>query len=260
MTVEEWLTCTDVDALLDFVAGRLSERKLRLYACARCRRVWDLLTDPRSRDAVEAAEWFADRLVSADDLAAAFVAANGVSGERARHAVEAFNAWSLAVQHRWAPRPGEDVAWAEEEFRRLEAEWSTAAAATWAASATGALRWDESARWVFRGFPERSRIASVLADPPRLPFADEPHTLLRDLAGNPFHPPTVRPEWLAWNGGAVGRIARTIYDERRFDDLPVLADALEEAGCASPNFLLHCRRPAQHVPGCWLLDALLAFS
>jgi hypothetical protein len=58
----------------------------------------------------------------------------------------------------------------------------------------------------------------------------------------------------------VVKIARTITDERRFGDLPVLADALEEAGCTDPNFLVHCRRPAEHVLGCWLLDALLGRS
>src|SRR5262249_34501999 len=55
--------------------------------------------------------------------------------------------------------------------------------------------------------------------------------LLLEVFGNPFRPPAWQPHWLRGNGGAVPRLAQTIYDERRFGELPVLADALEEAGC-----------------------------
>ena len=53
------------------------------------------------------------------------------------------------------------------------------------------------------------------------------------------------------------RLARAVYDERAFDRLPVLADALEEAGCRDREILDHCRSGAEHVLGCWVLDALL---
>ncbi len=79
--------------------------------------------------------------------------------------------------------------------------------------------------------------------------------LLRDLV-NPFDPPAIHPAWLAANDGAVVRLARGIYDGRAFDRLPVLADALEDAGCADPVVLGHCRG-GEHARGCWLLDALL---
>jgi hypothetical protein len=83
--------------------------------------------------------------------------------------------------------------------------------------------------------------------------------LLRDLIGNPFPPPpAVRPSWLAWHGGAVERMARVIYEEARFADLPILADALEEAGCDSDPLLSHCRSGAAHARGCWALDLLLS--
>jgi hypothetical protein len=82
--------------------------------------------------------------------------------------------------------------------------------------------------------------------------------LLRDLIGNPFRPvPTIDPAWLAWNGGAVRKMAQAIYDGRRFADLPVLADALEDAGCADAAILGHCRGPGVHVRGCWVVDLLL---
>jgi hypothetical protein len=67
----------------------------------------------------------------------------------------------------------------------------------------------------------------------------------------------VDPSWLRWNGGCVAKLARAIRDGQRFEDLPVLADLLEEAGCSNAYFLGHCREPGVHVPGCWMMTALL---
>jgi len=80
-------------------------------------------------------------------------------------------------------------------------------------------------------------------------------SLLRDVFGNPFRPAVVDPAWLAWNDGTVVKMARVIYDEKQFDDVPLLADALEEAGCADDEILSHCHGP--HVRGCWVVDAIL---
>jgi mannitol/fructose-specific phosphotransferase system IIA component (Ntr-type) len=65
---------------------------------------------------------------------------------------------------------------------------------------------------------------------------------------------TLDPAILAWNGGAVPRVAGTIYQSGNFADLPVLADALEDAGCTDTEVLGHLRRPDNHVRGCWALD------
>ena len=83
--------------------------------------------------------------------------------------------------------------------------------------------------------------------------------LLRCIFGNPFRPlPPLDPAWLAWYGGSVVRLARAIYDERKFEWMPVLADALEEAGCHDRDILGHCREQGGvHARGCWLLDLLL---
>ena len=78
--------------------------------------------------------------------------------------------------------------------------------------------------------------------------------LLRDIVGNPFRPVAIDPAWLTSN---VVSLAQTIYDERRFDHLPILGDALEEAGCQSEHILLHCRAGDKHWRGCWLIDLLL---
>jgi hypothetical protein len=81
--------------------------------------------------------------------------------------------------------------------------------------------------------------------------------LPRDIFGNPFRAVAVDPLWLQWNGATVPNLARSIYEGRRFGELPVLADALEEAGCTDADLLTHCRRPGDHVRGCWAVDALL---
>jgi hypothetical protein len=78
--------------------------------------------------------------------------------------------------------------------------------------------------------------------------------LLREIFGNPISPVAFEP---SWHSPAALAIARTAYEERCFEDLPLLADALEEAGCTNPDILSHCRRLGPHVRGCWVLDLIL---
>jgi hypothetical protein len=82
--------------------------------------------------------------------------------------------------------------------------------------------------------------------------------LIREIVGNPFRRPTVQQAWLRWNDGTVPRIAQGIYEERAFDRLPILHDALLDAGCDNEDILAHCRGAGPHVRGCWALDLLLA--
>jgi hypothetical protein len=67
----------------------------------------------------------------------------------------------------------------------------------------------------------------------------------------------VDPAWLAWNGGTVAKIAGGVQQDRAFDRLPILADALEEAGSTDLAILDHCRGPGPHFRGCWVVDLLL---
>jgi hypothetical protein len=79
--------------------------------------------------------------------------------------------------------------------------------------------------------------------------------LVRDIFGNPFRPVTLDHAWLT---GDVFAIAEAIYADRAFDRMPILGDALEDAGCANADILDHCRLPGEHVRGCWVVDLLLA--
>jgi hypothetical protein len=82
--------------------------------------------------------------------------------------------------------------------------------------------------------------------------------LIRDVFANPFRPPPkAKRSWLAWKNGTAEQIALSIYQANRFGEMPVLADALEEAGCTDDAFLSHCRRGGPHCRGCWAVDAIL---
>jgi hypothetical protein len=78
--------------------------------------------------------------------------------------------------------------------------------------------------------------------------------ILTDIFGNPFRPVAVDPAWLT---STVVALARGIYEERAFDRMPILADALQDAGCDNEDVLDHCRGPGPHVRGCWVVDMLL---
>lgn len=78
---------------------------------------------------------------------------------------------------------------------------------------------------------------------------------IRCLFGNPFRPVSLDP---AWCSRTVRAVADAIYEERRFEDLPILADALEEAGCREPAVLEHCRCRGPHACGCWPVDLILS--
>jgi hypothetical protein len=78
--------------------------------------------------------------------------------------------------------------------------------------------------------------------------------VVRELVGNPFRPFSLNPSWLT---PTVLALATGIYEERAFDSMPILADALQDAGCDNEEVLNHCRQPEKHGRGCWCVDLLL---
>ncbi len=79
--------------------------------------------------------------------------------------------------------------------------------------------------------------------------------LVRDIFGNPFRPVAFAPDWRTATARAL---AKQMYDAREFSAMPILADALQDAGCDNDDILAHCRDPKQlHVRGCWVVDLVL---
>jgi hypothetical protein len=216
MTEQEWLTCTDPKPMLEFLRGKASDRKLRLFGVACCRSVWHWLFLP-GRRAVEVAERYADELANGQELseacngafevAEAWLSTEGVLGE---HTVSG-HAAGAAV----------NVAYPESDI-----------------AASG------SAECVAEALALRGDAVSHLA----------PHALVCDIFGNPFHRINLDPSLLSRN---LVQLAQAIYDDRAFDRMPELADALQEAGCDNDEILGHCRGPGPHVRGCWVVDLVL---
>jgi hypothetical protein len=208
----QWLSCTDPQKMLEYLRGKASDRKLRLFAVACCRNIWHLMTDERSRNSVEVAEGFADGKVSEAEMEQA--------ASRALLVLESTNTSASRA-----------------------ARWSTIYKP---ASLCGCMK----------TALVRNLRGQILHEAAILPDADQA-AILRHIFGNPFRPVSVDPAWLAWKGGTIPKLAEAIYDDRAFDRLPVLADALEEAGCTDQEVLEHCRGPGPHARGCWVLDLLL---
>jgi hypothetical protein len=228
MTEQEWLSCSNPTLMLHFLRGKASERQLRLFEVACCRRIWQLLSDERSRQAVELAERYADAQATKEELEAA--------------AEAAWSVWELDTE-----RASMEGQWDKDSgslpYTPSAAAYNVAIPLGWWGGAPAFIAPHEIAR-------------EVAADSGA--EDDEQCILLRDIFGKPCRPVAADAAWLTWNGGTVIKLAQAIYDDRAFDRLPVLADALEEAGCSDPEILGHCRGPGPHVRGCWVVDLLLA--
>jgi hypothetical protein len=213
MTQEEWLASTDPAPMLEFLKGRASDRKLRLYAVACARQLWHHLTPKRTRDAIETAERYAEGLASLKELQKAYSLARQVAS----------NADTRHGGRMLSNRTGPPL-----EVRRLYA----------------------AAEAAHVNIPYlMGRLRGFAADPECGPHCS---SLLRDIV-NPFAP-ALDP---SWQTPTVLALAEAIYAERVYDRLPILADALEESGCADAGILSHCRGDGGHVLGCWVLDLVL---
>lgn len=230
MSEEEWLTSRNWSYLHDCLDElRIeNERKFRLVACASCRRISFLLSDDRCKRAVLAAEQFADGMIVEADLASSHYAARQVAEELTANDDWMFNRQLVRlVSASW------NVLWAT-RHRDVDAHFcATLHHRAMAANAEQFFEW-----------------TAELSHQHDIPF-------LRDIFGNPFRTVSIAEAWLSWNDRTIPRIAQAIYDERKFEDMPVLADALEEAGCTDTEILGHCRGPGPHAKGCWVVDAVL---
>jgi hypothetical protein len=227
LTMAAWLACTNPIELLHSRQGRSSARKLRLFACACCRRIWPLLEEGSGQQAVRTSERYADGCASRAELRAA-------------------QAVMRAEAEAWEQRVVEEMA----ALPRMHAAW-----AAWAAASTAWVREEAAAARAARLAAKRAASA-VYATTQESNEGSAQCALVRDIFGSPLGPVPISEAWLHWQAGSIVQLARTIYDERRFGDLPLLADMLTDAGCDNVDILEHCRG-GDHVRGCWVVDALL---
>jgi hypothetical protein len=223
------------------------DRRVRLVACAIARRA-SVRLPPEFLAALDTAEAFADHRVNKQQAKAVLrVVAERVEEERRRIALD----------------QGAIPDWVSDAD---SADW-------WASTAANDLPVERSAR-VIRAVLDTRRatvpwhlIQPVAEAASRLAGdsfgygrpGDQPALchLLRDIFGNPFRPVAFDPEWRTSTAVAL---ARGMYEARDFAPMPVLADALQDAGCEGPDILAHCRGPGPHARGCWVVDLVLGRS
>jgi hypothetical protein len=212
VTEAQWLICTDPEAMLDFLGGRVTERKVRLFACACVRRHWNAVADERSRRAIEVAERYADGLANEIERGEAWDEASSVVVKDA-----------LAIAAMYAVES--DLEYVHGDLVQV-------------GIARGVVR-----EVLSRGGTEQAALSDLL----RCVFGPRPFGT----------PPRVADTLRIWEHRTVPGLARTIYEEHAFDLLPVLADALEEAGCTDGIILDHLRGAGTHARGCFALDSCL---
>ncbi len=222
MTEQVWLDSRYPTRMLAFLRGK---RKLRLFVVACCHRLFPLYDDARALEVVEAAERFADGKIGRRRLRAIFnpwfdeTSSHYDSNRPARAAIVDL-ILSYCLTSRPRPRGDDPVTSA---VVAAKCTW-------WNFWERRSTRWDE---WLAQC------------------------DFLRDIVGNPFQPVEFDANLLQWNDALISKIAQSIYDNRRFADLPILADTLEDAGCTNAEILNHCRSDGPHVRGCWVVDLIL---
>ena len=213
MTEDDWLCCNNPHDMLSGFPLVPSERKLRLFGCAVCRRVWELMLDGRCREAVEASELFADGLIAEMELDALSAAAEEAHEDAVSD--DDHSAANVAHAVSYCSSPSLDLG-----------------------VLAGAV--DSPAEEASGGFRNEHLAQAIL---------------LRCIFGNPFRPVAFDP---AWRSDTALSLARGMYESRDFSTIPILADALQDAGCDQGDILDHCRDPKQvHVRGCWVVDLVL---
>jgi hypothetical protein len=225
MDENEWFESDDPKGMYAAVWNRIDQRKQRLFACACVRSVWHNLRDERLRAIVELSEEVADGRASLERLERA-------TGPLTRSVLD---------------------------FSSVLTDPSVAAMAAAYQLGRGASFINQAIALTLLSAAPCVPTGTPTGPTPPDPEAQKAHArllahLFRDTVGNPFRPVALHLDWLAWDGGTVRRLAETMYEERRYQDLPVLADALEEAGCDEPEVLAHLRGGGIHARGCWALD------
>jgi hypothetical protein len=256
MNESEWLICRNPQRMLVYLRRKAGARKLRLFAVACCRRIGHLDENDAHRLTLEEAERFADGVPRAVDPPSAYSGAPVLGMDLAvmdacawsvhrpmtlDEKTAAADAWHETPSDQWYPPATLSAPTAEDQ--RLAAHLAAVKGSLSAAHA--------AARSVGKG-------ADLLAF--GRTYGTERRAqahFIRDIMGNPFRRVTIDRAWLT---PEVVMLAQTAYDARAFDGMPILGAALHEAGCSDNAILAHCGEQAEHVRGCWVVDALLGKS
>ncbi len=208
MIETEWLNSTYPVPLLEYLDGRASDRKLRLFACACCRsaNVWRYLSK-ESRSLIEAAEDLADGTESWEQISS--LVANAPHGP-------------VSVGHTKPVRLS----------LKSQAERAVLALA---------------AEDIYNAAREVTGLTQNL-------LGDKVSDLLRDIFGNPFR---ATESFVRCSDTGVLQLARGIYADHRFEQLPVLVGALLDTGSGNAAILNHLGHEGPHVRGCWALDLII---
>ena len=218
MTEEEWLASTDLMSMLDLLRNA-NHRKLRLFLCACCHLVWDMLCED-SKNAVLVAERFADNTANWSELNKAHNVATDV--------------FDAAAMDR------EDMTGGQKYLAALMVHTTTFT--------------DLKFVLEFGKLKVVADLGSNLTGQLLRDIFGNPFRPITDIFGNPIHLVSLDPSWLT---STVIALANGIYEERAFDRMPILADALQDAGCDNDEILNHCRGEGVHVRGCWCVDRIL---
>jgi len=227
MTEQEWQECADPHAMLAVSKWKVTDKRRRLFIVTCCRRVWHLLSDPRSRQAVEILERHLESGATQQELQDGW----GLAG------------LALTDVRKTANHSHHHAANVAAQAMLCTAAHNTGAAQAIAKNVVAAM----STRMDSQGQPV---IDPDVEAKERMALAND----LRCTLGTPFRKVTIEDSWCSSN---VTALAQAIYDDRAFDRMPILADALEDAGCSNQDILQHCRSGGEHVRGCWVVDLLL---
>jgi anti-sigma regulatory factor (Ser/Thr protein kinase) len=231
MTEAQWLAATDPTPMLEFLRGKASARKVWLFAVACCTHPWHFSkANNHPRPTTGSVSPHADDITIACDLAEA---------RRVQEQIEAALQASGYSDH--------DV---------FSIKLAVEEALVNAIVHGNQMDPEERVLASYRVTPDHSEV--VIAHTGRQPAERGIQAALaRDVFGNPFRPVTAGPTWLT---SVVLALAGRMYESRDFTHMPILADALQDAGCEQPDVLDHCRAGGQHVRGCWVVDLLLGKS
>jgi hypothetical protein len=244
MTETEWLSATEPYGMIQTARRRASERKQRLFAVACCRRISHLLIHKDMQAAVETAELYADGLVSKAVCEGAYAAVDSLRGL----IEDTYDEEDLLPYSPVATEDGDSLGVA------LHATDAARMAAQFEPTESG-----NTGYYPGSYFPVAQAVSQYTSE---YIFEDKPDPvefafqclLLRDIFGNPFRPVAID---LSWRTTTVVALAEGIYQDRAFDRMPILADALMDAGCEDEAILEHCRSEGPHVRGCWVVDLIL---